>query len=208
MSPLAVEVEPHRRGEDPCARCPLLSFVPSPAIRKTAGRVSIPHSAGLAIRSPRGMGEPRDIAPRGNRLGSPWTARERLGNLRLTSPRSRARERPLPARVRRHGWCSMPGCHRDRSSRGNASPSLRGRRARCVTARCARGAFSAEPSLQCSRTGEARAAHGSGLYGRGNGAREDGRMLRDCSGGSGRSDKMIRRVSLNRRQGGTTRAPS
>src|SRR5437773_10878639 len=67
------------------------------------------------------------------------------------------------------------------------------------------GAFSGEPSPQCSRTGEPRAAHGSRLYGRGNGAREDGRVLRDCSGGSGRSDKMIRRVSLDRRQGGTTR---
>src|SRR5256886_862472 len=32
---------------------------------------------------------------------------------------------------------------------------------------------------QCSRTGEPRAAHGSRLYGRANGAREDGRVLRE-----------------------------
>ncbi len=39
----------------------------------------------------------------------------------------------------------------------------------------------------------ASATHGSRLYGRANGAREDGRVLGDCSGGSSRSDKMIRR---------------
>jgi hypothetical protein len=40
------------------------------------------------------------------------------------------------------------------------------------------------------------------------GAGDDGRMFAGLFGGFSSSDKMIRRVSLNRRQGGSTRAPS
>jgi len=39
---------------------------PPPSLQKKGPAAWLSHSAGLAIRSPRGMGDPHDIAPRGS----------------------------------------------------------------------------------------------------------------------------------------------
>ncbi len=74
-----------------------MSLAPS----KKTGQAGVSHSAGLAICSPRGMGDPHDIAPRGSELLScvpiaPVTAGRKVGG----RPPSHGRGEALEALLR------------------------------------------------------------------------------------------------------------